>query len=45
VGERADGATAKIAAHLVERRYLQTGGNETVGQGWFAVRRVDGAAL
>jgi CRISPR-associated protein Cmr4 len=44
VGERADGAAAKIAAHLAERRYLQAGGNETVGQGWFAVRRVDGAA-
>lgn len=44
VGERADGAAAKIAAHLAERRYLQAGGNETVGQGWFAIRRVDGAA-
>lgn len=43
--ERADGAAGKIAAHLVGRRYLQAGGNETVGQGWFAVRRVDGAAL
>jgi CRISPR-associated protein Cmr4 len=44
VGERTAGAAAKIAAHLAERRYLQTGGNETVGQGWFAVRRVEGAA-
>lgn len=44
MGERADGAAGKIAAHLVERRYLQAGGNETVGQGWFAIRRVDGAA-
>lgn len=44
MGERADGAAGKIAAHLVGRRYLQAGGNETVGQGWFAVRRVDGAA-
>lgn len=44
VGERADGAAGKIAAHLVGRRYLQAGGNETVGQGWFAIRRVDGAA-
>lgn len=43
VGQRADGAAAKIAAHLAERRYLQAGGNETIGQGWFAVRRVDGA--
>jgi len=44
VGERAHGAAAKIAAYLAERRYLQAGGNETVGQGWFAIRRVDGAA-
>jgi CRISPR-associated protein Cmr4 len=44
VGERANGAAAEIAAHLAGRRYLQTGGNETVGQGWFAVRRVEGAA-
>ncbi len=43
VGERADGAAGKIAAHLVGRRYLQAGGNATVGQGWFVVRRVDGA--
>lgn len=44
MGERADGAATKIATHLAERRYLQAGGNETVGQGWFAVRRIDGAA-
>lgn len=43
VGERADGAAATIATHLVKRGYLQTGGNETVGQGWFAIRRVEGA--
>ncbi|HZV07943.1 MAG TPA: type III-B CRISPR module RAMP protein Cmr4 [Gemmataceae bacterium] len=44
LGERADGAATKIATFLAERRYLQAGGNETVGQGWFAVRRVEGAA-
>jgi CRISPR-associated protein Cmr4 len=44
MGERADGAATKIATHLAERRYLQAGGNETVGQGWFAIRRIDGAA-
>jgi CRISPR-associated protein Cmr4 len=44
VGERANGAAAKITAHLAGRRYLQTGGNETVGQGWFAVQCVKGAA-
>jgi CRISPR-associated protein Cmr4 len=44
IGERTDAAAAKIAAHLAGRRYLQTGGNETVGQGWFAVQRIGGAA-
>jgi CRISPR-associated protein Cmr4 len=44
VGEREAGAAATLAAHLAECRYLQTGGNETVGQGWFSVRRLDGAA-
>jgi CRISPR-associated protein Cmr4 len=44
MGERSDGAAAKIAVHLAERRYVQAGGNETVGQGWFAIGRVDGAA-
>jgi CRISPR-associated protein Cmr4 len=44
LGERADGVAAEIAGHLAQRGYLQAGGNETVGQGWFAVRRVDGAA-
>jgi CRISPR-associated protein Cmr4 len=43
VGERADAAAAALVAHLANRRYLQAGGNETVGQGWFAVRHVDGA--
>jgi CRISPR-associated protein Cmr4 len=44
VGERGDGAAAVVAARLAKRGYLQAGGNETVGQGWFAVRRLDGAA-
>lgn len=44
VGERADsGAAAQLAGFLEERRYLQVGGNETVGQGWVAVQRLDGA--
>jgi CRISPR-associated protein Cmr4 len=43
LGERTDGAAAALAGHLAQRRYLQAGGNETVGQGWFAVHRVDGA--
>jgi CRISPR-associated protein Cmr4 len=45
VGERESGAAAILGAHLAGRRYLQAGGNETVGQGWFSVRRLDGAAL
>lgn len=44
VGQRADAAAMQIAAHLARRRYLQAGGDETTGRGWFAVRRVDGAA-
>ncbi len=40
VGERGGTAAEKIAAHLVKQHYLQAGGNETVGQGWFAVSRV-----
>jgi CRISPR-associated protein Cmr4 len=41
VGERADsGAAGDLAAFLAERRYLQVGGNETVGQGWFTVQRL-----
>jgi CRISPR-associated protein Cmr4 len=42
-GERAGGDAAdKLAKFLEDRRYLQVGGNETVGQGWFAVRRLNG---
>lgn len=41
VGERADGgATNQLAEFLANHRYLQVGGNETVGQGWFAVQRL-----
>lgn len=41
VGERAEGGDAgQLAEFLEKRRYLQVGGNETVGQGWFAVQRV-----
>jgi len=43
VGERSEGAGAsQVAGFLEERRYLQVGGNETVGQGWFAVQRLAG---
>jgi len=42
LGERTEGAAAELAAFLAGRCYLQAGGNETVGQGWFAVRRLSG---
>lgn len=43
VGERSEeGDAGKLAGFLEERRYLQVGGNETVGQGWFAVQRLNG---
>lgn len=45
IGEREAGAAAKVAkmftsdpAQLARTPYLQAGGNETVGQGWFAVK-------
>jgi CRISPR-associated protein Cmr4 len=41
IGERAGGdAAGTLAGFLTDRRYLQVGGNETVGQGWFAVQRL-----
>lgn len=40
IGERTDGAAGELATFLENRRYLQVGGNETVGQGWFAVQRL-----
>jgi CRISPR-associated protein Cmr4 len=42
IGERTEGAADGLAGFLEERRYLQVGGNETVGQGWFAVQRLNG---
>lgn len=37
-GERTDGALEKLTSWFNTRPYLQVGGNETVGQGWFAVK-------
>jgi CRISPR-associated protein Cmr4 len=37
LAERAPGATAAIKPLLEARPYLQLGGNETVGMGWFAI--------
>ncbi len=42
---RTAGVLSKLTAELLEHPYLQVGGNETVGQGWFAVteaRRPEG---
>lgn len=38
--ERGDGAIDLVKTLVNERPYLQVGGNETVGQGWFALRLV-----
>jgi len=43
VGGRGDGDAADLATFLRSGCYLQVGGNETVGQGWFAVQRLNGA--
>lgn len=37
LAERSDGALDKTKALFAEKPYLQTGGNETVGHGWFAM--------
>lgn len=37
LAERGDGALIAVKSLIEERPYLQVGGNETVGQGWFAV--------
>lgn len=38
--ERGNGAIDLVETLVNERPYLQVGGNETVGQGWFALRLV-----
>ncbi len=35
---KSDGALDKVLELFSQRPYLQVGGNETVGQGWFAIR-------
>lgn len=37
LAERGAGALAAVANLFIHRSYLQVGGNETIGQGWFAV--------
>lgn len=43
-GERADGTLDAVVASFDKRPYLQVGGNETVGQGWFALKFLNGEA-
>ncbi|MFW6106649.1 MAG: type III-B CRISPR module RAMP protein Cmr4 [bacterium] len=38
LAERADGALDELRKLFDQRPYLQVGGNETVGQGWMAIR-------
>jgi CRISPR-associated protein Cmr4 len=40
--ERCDGSLAPLRRLVVEQPYLQIGGNETVGMGWFALQAVGG---
>jgi len=39
LAERSDGALEKTKALFTNKPYLQAGGNETVGHGWFAVSK------
>ena len=41
LAERADGTIDKVTDLFKDRAYLQVGGNETVGMGWFAVTLAD----
>jgi len=42
LAERGDDALATVKALFREKPYIQVGANETVGQGWFAVRWLGG---
>lgn len=42
LAERGAGALKTVTAMFAQRPYLQVGGNETVGQGWFAVTVLNG---
>ena len=37
LGERTSGAVDQLTGHIVDKPYIQMGGNETIGQGWFAM--------
>ena len=38
------GACGAVAALLTQRKWMQLGGNETVGQGWFLVHPLTAAS-
>jgi CRISPR-associated protein Cmr4 len=44
LAERGDAALATVKALFREKPYIQVGANETVGQGWFAIRWLGGDA-
>ncbi len=42
LAERGEGALESLMSMFKEQPYLQVGGNETVGQGWFALQQLVG---
>ena len=42
LGERKAGAVGQLIGHVREKPYIQMGGNETIGQGWFAMQELGG---
>ncbi len=44
LSEREPGAIARLRCEMTERTYLQLGGNETIGQGWFSIRIISEGA-
>lgn len=44
LGERGRGSAAELIDALEAKPYLQAGGNETIGQGWFAVRLLEASS-
>lgn len=44
IAERGDRALDAVHELFIDRPYLQVGGNETVGQGWMAIREWKGGA-
>jgi len=43
LGERNDGAVGNVTKVIKDKaRYIQIGGNETIGQGWFEMKKYEG---